>query len=82
MPLGAQLLISATVVLAACLVTHVALLARLFGVMGITTRHRWISLIPVLTPWMGWKHGMRRHVVLWSCLIALYLALRAALALR
>jgi hypothetical protein len=79
---GAQLLVLAVVVLAAWIVAHVALLVRVLLVTEITTRQRWIALIPLATPWYGWKYGKRWHVLLWGCLFALYLALRAGLALR
>ena len=75
-------LIALVVLCAAWIVVHVALVVRVMGVTGITTRERLFSLVPLVTPYLAWKSGLRRHVVLWACLIALYGALRAWLALR
>jgi len=79
-PLGALLLIVAVLVLWAFLVTHVTLVARIFGVTEITTRERLIALIVPM--WVGWKAGKKRHAVLWCCLIVLYVVVRIVLALR
>lgn len=82
MPLGAQLLVLAVLVLAAWLITHVALLVRVLGVTAITTRQRWFALIPLVTPVLGWRFGKRGHVLLWGLWTTAYVALRVALAMR
>lgn len=82
MPLGAQILIALVIVLAAWIVTHVALLVRTLGVSEITSPQRWMAWLPVTTPYVGWKLGKKRHAVLWGLLMVLYLALRVSLALR
>jgi hypothetical protein len=79
---AAVLLILAVLVLAAWIVAHVALLLRVLRVTEITTRQRWFALLPLVTPVLAWQLGKRRHVVLWVCLVVLYVALRVGLAAR
>ena len=81
-PTGAILLIFAVVTLAAGLVAHVALVVRIAGSPKATSRERWMSLFPVLNAIVGWRAGLRAHVIVWTCLVALYVALRIALALN
>lgn len=83
MTASVALLTLLTLLFAAWITAHVALLFRMIGVTGITSRERWISLlIPVFAPWPAWRAGLRRHVVLWACLIVAYAAARLVLALR
>ena len=81
-PIGAQLFVLAVGVLWAWLVTHLALLVRVLRTPDATSRDRWLALVPVLTPWVAWRHTKRWHVVAWACLIVLYAATRWALATR
>jgi hypothetical protein len=78
-PLGAQLLVLAVLVLAAWIVTHVALLVRVLRVTEITTRQRWFALVPIVTPFLGWRFGKRGHALLWALWMTAYVALRVGL---
>ncbi len=81
--MGAELLVWAVIALAASIVAHLALIVRILGVTGITTRQRWMAvLIPIATPVIGWMAGKKWHVILWTCLVASYVGLRVALAMR
>ncbi len=82
LPLGAQLLLVAIVLLWAWLVAHVALIARLLAENELGKWAKLALLLQVSAPYLGWQHGRRRHAILWLCLAALYGACRAALTLR
>ena len=83
LPLGAQLLLVAIVLLWAWIVAHVSLITRLLAENELGRRARWLAvLFPLSPPYLGWKHGRRKHAILWVCLAALYGACRAALMLR
>jgi len=75
--IGVTLLIAAVIVLAVWIVAHVALVVRVWPVTEITTFDR--GILVVFPFWLGWKHGKRKHAVLWACLIVLYAILRACL---
>ena len=79
---GAELFVAAVVVLWAWLVTHFVLLARIVRTTQATSRDRWLALVPVLTPWVAWRHDKRWHVIAWACLFVLYVAVRVGLAAR
>ena len=79
-PTGAVLLIFAVLTLAAWLVAHVALLVRIAVSPVATSRGRWMSLVPFFAPFVGWRARLRAHVIVWACLVALYVGLRIALA--
>lgn len=75
------LLTSSTLLAAAWITLHVALVVRvLWGVTGITSLERGIAL--VFPARLAWKAGLRWRPVIWACLFVLYWAARGALALR
>jgi hypothetical protein len=75
-------LIACIVVLAAWLVTHVALVVACVRTESLSSRDRWLAIVPPITAWFGWRTGHRRTVIGWACLIVLYLVLRVALSVR
>jgi len=82
LPVGAQLLLVAIVLLWAWLVAHVALIARLLAENELGKWAKLALVLPWCPPYYGWKHGRRRHAILWVCLAVLYGACRVALMLR
>ena len=82
MPLPVTLLVTCVLVLAAWLVTHVMLVVTCVRSTELTQRDRWLSLVPPLAPWLGWRAGRKRTVIGWACLIVLYVSLRTALGVR
>ncbi len=77
-----SLLVTMTIVLAAWLVTHVALVIATVRTEALSARERWVSLIPPLTPWIAWRAGRKRAATAWACLIVLYVLLRCVLGAR
>jgi hypothetical protein len=75
---GALWLFAAWVVVwAAWLTLHLVLLLRVLRSPDVQTRSRWASLVPLVTPFVAWRAGMRKTSGAWAGLAALYLCLRA-----
>lgn len=69
-------LLLCTLVLAALLVTHVALLWAVAADEKLPTRDRLLALVPVLLPWLAFRSGRRWGAAAWGVLALAYTILR------
>ncbi len=74
------LLILAIALFAAWLVAQVALIIASFRSDKLGTKARWLSLFPPLSPFIAWKGGARAGPIVWSLLLAGYVAVRLVAA--
>ena len=77
-----MLLALCVVVLAAWLTTHLVLVVACVRTGSLSTRDRWLSLVPFLNLWVAWRAGRHRTAIGWACLFVLYVVLRLALGAR
>ncbi len=76
MPAPGAWLITLTLLLAAFLVSHVALLVSVFRGPS-STRDRWLALVPPLLPWVAFRAGSRAGAAIWLALFLGYVLVRA-----
>lgn len=70
------LLLSLTLLGAACLVAHVALLVAVWRAEKVPSLERWLALIPPLLPIIAFRGGLWIGGVAWLVLVVGYVALR------
>lgn len=73
---GAWLLVSWTLTFAAWLLVHLVALVRVLETKEVPERSKWWSLVPPVTPFVAWQHGIRAPAVLWMVLALAYVVLR------
>ncbi len=69
-------LLSLTVLGAACLVAHLALLVSVWRAENVPSLERWLALVPPVLPIVAFRAGRKAGVVVWVAFVAGYVALR------
>jgi hypothetical protein len=70
------LLLGLTLLGAAVLVAHLALLVATFRAEKISTLERWLALVPPLLPVIAFRAGLKASATVWLFLVAGYVVLR------
>lgn len=72
------ILLSLTLLGAAWLVAHLALIVGVWRAENATTAERWLALVPPLLPVIAFRAGLKVGTAVWAVLLVGYVVLRFA----